>query len=214
MALSPRACFVNFGDAVERRRFEPGIVQRLAERTGVTTCADLDPPAERLEGRGVRRGQAGDHPARLRPGGMAHRGPSRPRPARISYLPDCGVIKFTGQTPSWREPGHSGRQSRAQRRPSQPHRHWLRLSCTSTARACCATPAAARYSKDYFRQPRYENIFCNSFGHNVPRIGGQLQAPGPEFGGRSSITARSSRTEIGRMEVGHHRFPQRLRPRS
>ena len=40
-----------------------------------------------------------------------------------------------------------------------------------------------KYSKDYFRQARYANIFANSYGHNVPRIGGQLQSPGPEFGG-------------------------------
>ena len=36
-------------------------------------------------------------------------------------------------------------------------------------------PGRGLYSKDYFRQARYENIFCNSIGHSVPRIDGLLQ---------------------------------------
>jgi hypothetical protein len=40
-----------------------------------------------------------------------------------------------------------------------------------------------KYSKNYFRQERYDNIFNNAYTHNIPRIGGSLQQPGPEFGG-------------------------------
>jgi hypothetical protein len=40
-----------------------------------------------------------------------------------------------------------------------------------------------KYSKSYFRQQRYQNIFNNAYTHNIPRIGGQMQQPGPEFGG-------------------------------
>jgi hypothetical protein len=39
------------------------------------------------------------------------------------------------------------------------------------------------YSKDYFHEKRFENLFNSSRGHNVPRIGGKYQSPGPEFGG-------------------------------
>jgi len=45
-------------------------------------------------------------------------------------------------------------------------------------------PGRGLYSREYFRQSRYQSIFTNAIGHSVPRIGGQLQAPGPEFGGR------------------------------
>ena len=41
-----------------------------------------------------------------------------------------------------------------------------------------------KYSKAYFRQTRYDNPFNNASLHNIPRIGGQMQRPGPEFGGR------------------------------
>jgi hypothetical protein len=44
-------------------------------------------------------------------------------------------------------------------------------------------PGRGLYSKEYFRQARYDNPFNNSYSHSVPQIGGQLQAPGPEFGG-------------------------------
>ena len=44
-------------------------------------------------------------------------------------------------------------------------------------------PGRGLYSRFYFSDQRYENIFANSFGHSVPRIGGQLEAPGAEFRG-------------------------------
>jgi hypothetical protein len=44
-----------------------------------------------------------------------------------------------------------------------------------------------KYSKDYFRQKRYENIFANAYSHNIPRIGGQMQQPGREFGGNKQF---------------------------
>jgi hypothetical protein len=39
-------------------------------------------------------------------------------------------------------------------------------------------PGRGLYSRFYFGEQRYENIFANSFGHSLPRIGGQLEAPG------------------------------------
>jgi hypothetical protein len=39
-------------------------------------------------------------------------------------------------------------------------------------------PGRGLYSRHYFGPQRYDNIFANSYGHSVPRIGGQLQAPG------------------------------------
>lgn len=50
-------------------------------------------------------------------------------------------------------------------------------------------PGAGLYSAAYFGPKRYENIFANSYGHSVPRIGGQLQKPGPEYRGELAIGA-------------------------
>ena len=54
-------------------------------------------------------------------------------------------------------------------------------------------PGAGLYNAAYFSSKRYENIFAASYGHSVPRIGGQQQLPGASTGGRSRspMTARS-----------------------
>jgi hypothetical protein len=44
-------------------------------------------------------------------------------------------------------------------------------------------PGGGLYNRDYFSEKRYENIFANSYGHSVPRIGGNLQAYGRAFAG-------------------------------
>jgi hypothetical protein len=60
-------------------------------------------------------------------------------------------------------------------------------------------PGRGMYSKEYFRDGRYQNPFCNALGHSVPVIGGELQAFGPEFGGKKafhgSIAHRVSENE-------------------
>jgi len=44
-------------------------------------------------------------------------------------------------------------------------------------------PGRGLYTRQYFGPERYQNIFANSYGHSVPRIGGQLQHGGREFCG-------------------------------
>lgn len=45
-------------------------------------------------------------------------------------------------------------------------------------------PGPGLYSRFYFGPARYENIFANSYGHSVPRIGGQMQEQGRDFSGQ------------------------------
>ncbi len=179
MALSEGLC-IDFGDAVERTAFEPGILQRIAERTGVADLRHLILPAERLEGFGVATAKLG---IMLRDCAWWD-GETQPFPAAARadfYLPACGVAKFAGQTPQGKpvilaaKAGHNdGHHSHTDIATFIYHIDGESLLCD---------PGRGRYSKEYFRQNRYQSIFCNSIGHNVPRIGGQLQAAGPEFGG-------------------------------
>jgi hypothetical protein len=66
-----------------------------------------------------------------------------------------------------------------------------------------------KYSKEYFRQTRYENIFVNAYAHNIPRIGGQMQQPGPEFGGgqqfHGTIVERGEKEGVKFVIVDFHR---------
>ena len=85
-ALSP-GTYVNFGDATEELALAPGIVQRLAERTGVDDLRALLIDPQRLEGRGVVDGQAGDHLARHGLVGWLDSVLSRLPPIKISICP-------------------------------------------------------------------------------------------------------------------------------
>src|SRR5206468_7842660 len=60
-------------------------------------------------------------------------------------------------------------------------------------------PGRGLYSRAYFGDQRYENIFANSYGHSVPRVGGRLQGTGREFSGE--LLDVESEGEIKRAQV-------------
>jgi hypothetical protein len=192
VAMAP-GTFVNFGDAVEQTSLSRGIVQRLAERTGVSELSGLllDPSTHE---RTVR---ANMLPISLRDAAWWD-GTVGAFPAAVysdHYLPHCGVAKLSATTSSGRpvlvatKAGHTdGHHS---------HTDIGTLIYNVDGESLLCDPGRGLYSKDYFRQARYENIFCNSIGHSVPRIAGQLQAPGPEFHG-----SRQHHGEILEVQTG------------
>lgn len=195
VALVPPNRFVNFGDATETLTLSAGVVNRLAERTGV---AELRALFGELDG-GAVMSEAGAQMDRqtARKFGynfysklpIVHRyaawwdctQPVPPLEPRDFFLPDTGLIKFVGQTADGRpvvfvtKSGHNdGHHS---------HTDIATFILNVAGDSLIPDPGRGLYSKEYFRQPRYQNVFNNSYSHSVPRIGGQLQAPGPEFGG-------------------------------
>jgi hypothetical protein len=48
-------------------------------------------------------------------------------------------------------------------------------------------PGRGLYSRHYFGPNRYDNIFANSYGHSVPRVGGNMQAPGRQYHGELAV---------------------------
>lgn len=179
VALSPGR-FAALGDATEEQALAPGIVQRLAERTGVEGLRGLLVGPERLGGAGPMAKLA----IVLRNAAWWD-GELRPFPAEArqdAYLPDCAMVRLTGEAAGGRplalvaKAGHNdGHHSHADVGSFILHAGSESLLCD---------PGRGRYSREYFRQRRYENLFCSSLGHSVPRIGGQVQGTGPEFGGR------------------------------
>ena len=114
----------------------------------------------------------------------------------MHYLPDCGVVKFAGKTAAAAR-GVAAKAGHNDGHHSHTDVGTFILNVDGESLLC--DPGRGLYSKEYFREARYQNIFCNSIGHSVPRIGGQLQAPGPEFGGRKQfhgqIVARCNRPD-------------------
>ena len=183
MALSP-GIFVNFGDAQETLALEPGIVCRIAERTGVSALKGLLISPEKLEGTGVSSaklaiimrdaawwdGQYPDFPAEAQ---------------NDMYFPDCAITKFSGQTPDGQPIVLVAKAGHNDGHHSQTDIGHFILHVDGESLLC--DPGRGLYSREYFRETRYENFFNNSLSHSVPRIGGQLQMPGPEFGGKAQF---------------------------
>lgn len=178
MALVAPDRFINFGDALERQPIAVGIANRIAERTGVEQLKALFTPLDTF---------IGEHAGAKLPVTLRHAvwwDHTQPQPAYEPgdfYLPDVGVVKFVGTTANGQnmvvaaKSGHNDGH----------HSHTDVAQFLINVDGESLLPDAGRglYSKAYFRRERYDNIFNNSYSHNVPRIDGQLQAAGPEFGG-------------------------------
>jgi len=196
MALVAPDRFINFGDSTETQTLSAGVVTRLAERTGVEALRALIAPL----GDAAATSEGG---AYIKPDFAKRFGynfysklpiimrsaawwdctrPVPPLEQRDFYLPDTGVIKLVADTEQGRrvilvtKGGHNdGHHS---------HTDIGTIIVNVDGESLLPDPGRGYYSKDYFRQVRYQNVFNNSYSHSLPRIGGQLQAPGPQFGGR------------------------------
>jgi hypothetical protein len=62
-------------------------------------------------------------------------------------------------------------------------------------------PGRGLYTRQYFGPERYENGFANSYGHSVPRIGGQMQKEGREFCGELLAPRVETSGALKRVEV-------------
>ncbi len=194
MALAAPNRFINFGDSTETQTLSAGVVNRLAERTGVNDLRALLVPL----GGSAHVSEAGhtdqEHARRFGYNfysklpiifrTAAWWDCTQPTPLldqRDFVLPDTGLIKFVGKTTAGKtvqlvaKAGHNDGH----------HSHTDVGTFIVNVNGESLIPDAGRglYSKEYFRQARYQNIFNNSYSHSVPRIGGHLQQPGPEFGG-------------------------------
>lgn len=175
-----RGAYIAFGDATEDLAIEPGIVKRLAERTGVHDLLGLIGSPEQREGRVV----AAKLAINLRDAAWWDAKP-HPFPASAfedHYLPDCAVVKFVGKTTSGQPVIFSAKAGHNDGHHSHTDVGSFMINIDGENFLC--DPGRGLYNRDYFRQARYTNIFNNSIGHNLPVIGGQLQAAGPEFGGQ------------------------------
>lgn len=181
MALNANSHYINYGDAPDEVHLAAGIVTRLAQRTGVDSLRTLLTHAiHSREHTSVHAISKLAVIMRL----VAWWDINAPVPAfqpQDFYLPETGIVKFATQT-------ESGQQIVLATKAGYTDGHHAHTDIATfivsiDGESLLPDPGRGLYSKDYFRQGRYDNIFNNSYSHSVPRIGGHLQAPGPEFGG-------------------------------
>jgi len=178
-ALS-KGVYVNFGDAKESLALEPGIVTRIADRTDTPALKGLLISPEKLEGAGISSAKLAIilRDAAWWDGSY----PDFPTAAHEDmFFPDCAIAKFTGSAANDQpvilvaKAGHNdGHHS---------HTDIGHFNLHVAGESLLCDPGQGLYSREYFREQRYENFFNNSLSHSVPRIGDHLQMPGPEFGG-------------------------------
>lgn len=167
--------FASFSDSHEHTTYDPCCVVRLAERTGETALLDLTtyPP------HGEQSWRTG-----LMLRNMLWWDGMQRQPAAVAdaYLPSAGVARLTGRTAQGAavvvaiKAGHNAENHNQNDVGSFiVHVDGETLLCD---------PGAGLYNRQYFSAERYENVFANSYGHSVPRIGEHLQEAGREYAGR------------------------------
>jgi len=166
--------FAAFSDSHEVVHFNPGIITRLAERTGVHSLYNLLAQPVEFEGEWELK--------MMLPAALWWNGEQLPAPAIAdTVLNGGGVVRLVGQMPH-------GPQLVTAIKAGHNHENHNQNDVGSflvhiAGENLLTDPGPGLYSRFYFGPLRYENIFANSFGHSVPRIGGNLQSPGAQFRG-------------------------------
>jgi hypothetical protein len=182
--------FATFSDCPDVINFNPGIIARLAERTGERSLLNLLTPPASIE-----------RPAGLTMmlrnvlwwDGSYHKG----GPVGDAYLPLGGVARLTTRTPQGSpvvlaiKAGHNDENHNQNDMGS--------FILHVDGESLLTDPGRGLYARQYFGPERYENIFANSYGHSVPRIGGQMQKEGREFCGQ--IVSVETSEPVKRVEL-------------
>ncbi|MBN2311372.1 MAG: heparinase II/III family protein [Candidatus Hydrogenedentes bacterium] len=166
MVALDRHVFASFADSHESSSIYPFLAARLAERTGEgMLLAQVGTPTGSRFTTALRNILWWDGSV-----------PALPA-AEDLVLPEAGLVRFVAEASGRRlalmaKGGHN----------AEPHNHndvgSFILRIGGVTYLC--DPGGGLYSKAYFGRDRYENVFANSYGHSVPRIGGRLQEAGAE----------------------------------
>jgi len=186
--------FASFSDCDETVTFNPGIISRLAERTNEPALLNLlARPAE----------PGGDWRLTMTLRNLLWWDGSQPDAARIgdALLPAAGVARLVATTPAGAQVVLAIKAGHNAENHNQNDIGSFILHVASEN--LLADPGRGLYTRAYFSDRRYENIFANSYGHSVPRIGGQLQGTGRAFRGEllgveTKDTLKHARVEFAR----------------
>lgn len=180
-----RHIFAAFADAHEESSIQPFLGVRIAERTGRTSLVS----------------QLGEWPSWRVMSVLRNilwwDGTQVAEPLiEDAFLPVSGIGKCVAVLPGGRrtvlcaKAGHN----------AEPHNNndvgSFVLRVGESTFLC--DPGGGKYTRQYFGPERYENVFANSYGHSVPRIGGQLQPAGAEY--RGAMTMPDGKTIRIQME--------------
>jgi hypothetical protein len=174
--------FANFADATERTPLNPGLIARLAARSGATGLLGTLAPIAPLQGAAAS-GLSRTLRDLLWWDGAHHVAPS----LADTLLPASGIARLAARTKAGValalavKAGHNDE--------NHNHNDIGSFILHVADETLLADPGPGRYDREYFNERRYENPFANSLGHSVPRVAGQLQGTGRTFTGKLAIGA-------------------------
>ena len=170
--------YASFSDAHEHSYVRPFLAARLSERTGINGLCAL------VESAGGERLTEALHDLCWWDGTRA----DMPK-LQDSFLPVSGVARLVNTNDA-----HTFVLAAKTGHNDEPHNHndvgSFVLAVDDTVYVC--DPGPGRYDAAYFGLKRYENVFANSYGHSVPRIGGTLQLFGLNHCGTMERTGDKS----------------------
>jgi hypothetical protein len=203
--LSP-GHYANFSDCHETVYFSPGMISRMAERTGVAELRQvLSEPilsATDEDGLDLRRSLRSWHfAAHLR--NLLWWDGAWGKAPRIqdSYLAKAGVVRLAAQTADGATVVAAIKGGHNAENHNQNDVGSVIVHAGGETFLC--DPGTGLYSRQYFSNTRYDNIFANSFGHSLPVVGGRLQSAGREFEGHvlnyaPEVAPKKAVVEIGK----------------
>ncbi len=167
--------FANFSDCDEQVQFHYGLLERMYERTGEESLHNLmAKPAVPTSGRWLM--------LMLRDI-LWWDGSQQEAPVlQDSVLPSSGVVRLVGETQDGKPLVFAMKAGHNEEHHNQNDVGSLILHVEGES--LLVDPGRGLYNRFYFGPARYKNIFANSYGHNVPRINGQLQAFGRQYHGQ------------------------------
>ena len=166
--------FAAFSDCDEREEFSFGTIQRLAERSGVSALRNLTAkPTE----------PGSDWRIQMHIRNLLWWDGVQAAVPTISdaELSAPGIARLTGKTATGQPYVAAIKAGHNEENHNQNDIGSFVLHVDGEN--LLTDPGRGLYNRFYFGPQRYENIFANSYGHSVPRIGGQLQAPGRQYRG-------------------------------
>lgn len=179
--------FANFADATETIPLNPGLIARLAARSGETGLLSTLAPTAPLQGAAAS-GLSRTLRDLLWWDGERHAAP----PLTDALLPASGIARLTARTGAGApitlavKAGHNDEHHN--------HNDIGSFILHVADETLLADPGPGHYDRDYFNERRYESPFANSLGHSVPRIAGQLQGTGRAFAGTLTSGADAAAT--------------------
>lgn len=166
--------FSGFSDTHEDVNLSPGVVTRLQQRTGVDSLRELLAPPVHDES---------DWRLAIMLRNILWWDGQRPAEVHLKdeFLPTGAIARMVGSGPGAApvvaliKAGHN----------AAPHNQndIGSFMVHVDGESLLTDPGAGLYTRQYFGPNRYDNIFCGSYGHSVPRLGDVVQQYGREFEG-------------------------------